>query len=72
MEERTHTIADALYYKIYPTSEAVPKAYGLPKIHNDNKIPVRPIVSSIGRITYKTAKYIATVLSSLVGKMNIM
>ena len=60
-------MSDALYYKSYPTSEAVPTVYGLPKIHK-NSIPVRPIVSSIGSITHKTAKYLARVLSPLVGR----
>ena len=60
--KRTNTMSDALYYKIYPVLEAIPKFYGLPKIHKDN-IPVRPIESRIGSITYKTAKYLAMVLS---------
>ena len=60
-------MSDAVYYKSYPTSEAVPTFYGLPKIHK-NSIPVRPIVSSIGSITHKTAKYLARVLSPLVGR----
>ena len=56
-----------LYYRIYPTSEAVPKFYGLPKVHKNN-VPLRPIVPSIGSITYKTAKFLASILSPLVGK----
>ena len=55
------------YYRIYPTSETVPKFYGLPKVHKNN-VPLRPIVSSIGSITYKTAKFLASILSPLVGK----
>jgi len=39
----------------------------LPKIHKDNT-PVRPIVSSTGSKTYKTVKYLAMVLSPLVGR----
>ena len=65
--KRTQSISEALYYKIYPTSEAMPKLYGFPKIHKDN-IPVRPIVSSISSTIYKTDKYLATVLSPLVGR----
>ena len=65
--KRTKTISDALYYRIYPTSEAVPKFYRLPKVHKNN-VPLRPIVSSIGSITYKTAKFLASILSPLVGK----
>ena len=65
--KRTKTITDALYYRINPTSEAVPKFYGLPKVHKNN-IPLRPILSSIGSITFKTAQFLASILSPLVGK----
>ena len=65
--KRTKTISDALYYRIYPTSETVPKFYGLPNVHKNN-VPLSPIVSSIGSITYKTAKFLSNVLSPLVGK----
>ena len=65
--KRTKTITDALYYRIYPTSETVTKFYGLPKVQKNN-VPLRPIVSSIDNITYKTAKFLAIILSPLVGK----
>ena len=61
------TISDQLYHKIYPTSEEVPKFYGLPKIHKKDA-PLRPIVSSIGSITYPAAKYLTSILNPLVGK----
>ena len=60
-------IDQALYYKLYPTTETPPKFYGLPKIHKKDN-PLRPIVSSRGSITYDTAKYLATVISPVVGK----
>jgi hypothetical protein len=60
-------ISDTLYNRIYPTSEIIPKFYGLPKIHK-NGAPLRPIVSSIGSITYQAAKYLASVLAPLCGK----
>ena len=65
--KRHKTISGALYYSTYPTSEAVPKCYGLSKIHKNN-VPLRPIVSSIGSIIYKTAKFLASILSPLIGK----
>ncbi|KAI0228411.1 hypothetical protein LSAT2_021120 [Lamellibrachia satsuma] len=34
--KRIKTISDALYYRIYLTSEAVPKFYGLHKVHKNN------------------------------------
>lgn len=39
----------------------------MPKIHKDN-VPVRPtsMTHSIGSLTYKTAKYLANILSPLV------
>ena len=43
-----------------------PKYYGLPKIHKPG-IPLRPIISSTGTVTYKTAKELAKILKSLVG-----
>ena len=57
----------ALYHRIYPTTEEVPKLYGLPKIHKAGA-PLRPIVSSIGSITYNAAKVLAEILNPLVGK----
>ena len=57
----------ALYHRIYPTTEEVPKLYGLPKIHKAGA-PLRPIVSSIGTITYNAAKVLAEILNPLVGK----
>lgn len=56
-------------YRLLPDSEStVPAFYGLPKIHKPELIPMRPIVSSIGSVTYKVAKYEAQILSPLVGK----
>ena len=60
-------ITDKLYYKLYPTSDLPPRFYGLPKIHKNN-VPLRPIVSSIGNITYGISKFLTQVLSPLVGK----
>ena len=55
------------YRKLYPTTESPPKFYGLPKVHKRD-IPLRPIVSSVGSITYNCAKHLADILSPLVGK----
>ena len=48
-------INEALYKKLYPTGAGVPKFYGLPKIHK-RETPLRPIVSSIGAVSYQTSK----------------
>ena len=42
---------DNTYKKRYPTGASHPKFYGLPKIHRKN-IPLRPIVPSIGSVSY--------------------
>ena len=59
-------IDDILYKKLYPTGAVIPKFYGLPKIHKDG-IPLRPIVSSRGSISYEVAKELARILKPLVG-----
>ena len=56
-----------LWKQLYPTTETPPRLYGLPKVHKAN-MPLRPIVSSVGSITYNCAKYLSSVLSPLVGK----
>ena len=61
------TISDSLYHRLYPTSDLPARFYGLPKVHKSN-IPLRPIVSSIGNITYNIARFLTQVLSPLVGK----
>ena len=45
----------------------VPKFYGLIKI-NKAGYPIRPTVSSIGAITYEFARFVARLVSPLVGK----
>ena len=59
-------INEALYKKLYPTGAGVPKFYGLPKIHKKGT-PLRPIVSSIGSVSYATSKELARILKPLVG-----
>ena len=51
---------------MYPTGAGSPKFYGLPRIHKPG-IPLRPIVSSTGTVTYSTAKELAKILKPLVG-----
>jgi hypothetical protein len=57
-----------IYKRMYPTNDQPPRFYGLPKVHKTGT-PLRPIVSSIGTITYGCAQYISTILSPLVGKL---
>jgi len=64
--KKNDSIQEHLYKRLYPTSETVPKLYGLPKIHKKDA-SLRPIVSSIGSVMYPTAKYLASVIGPLAG-----
>ena len=55
------------YKKMYPTGADTPKFYGFPKIHKIG-VPLRPIVSRRGVVSYETAKELARILKPLVGK----
>ena len=59
-------IQENTYRKLYPTGACSPKYYGLPKVHKTG-IPLRPIVSSIGSVSYETAKELSKILKPLVG-----
>ena len=59
-------LKDDLYRRLYPTGAGSPKFYVLPKIHKPG-IPLRPIISSIGTVTYNTAKELPRILKPLVG-----
>ena len=60
-------INESTYKRLYPTGTATPKYYGLPKVYKKD-IPLRPIVSSIGPVTYETAKVLSRILKPLVGR----
>ena len=58
---------EATYRRLYPTGASPPKFYGLPKVHKSG-MPLRPIVSSIGSVTYETSKELSRILKPLVGR----
>ena len=60
-------ISEAVYKRLYPTGAGSPKFYGLPKIRKEG-IPLRPIVSSIGAVTYATSKELSRILKPLMGR----
>ena len=60
-------MSETTYKKIYPTGAGIPKFYGLPKIHKAG-VPLRPIVSSRGSVSYNTAKELARILKPLAGR----
>ena len=66
MKERG-VIDKGLYKKLYPIMDQPSQFYGLPKVHKAH-MPLWPIVSSIGTISYVCTRYLAMVLSPLVGK----
>ena len=60
-------INETTYKRLYPTGAGSPKFYRLPKMHKEGT-PLRPIVSSIGAVTYSTSKELSRILRPLVGK----
>ena len=58
---------EELYRRLYPTGAGSLKFYGVPMIHKMG-MPLRPIVSSIGTVTYQTSKEVARILKPLVGR----
>ena len=60
-------ISEENYKKMYPTCAGIPKFYGLPKVHKAG-VPLRPIVSSGGSVTYNTSKELARIFKPLAGR----
>ena len=58
-------INETTFRRLYPTGAGSPKFYGLPKVQKEG-MPLRPIISSIGSVTYETAKELARILKPLV------
>ena len=58
---------EVTYRRLYPTGASPPKFYGLPKVHKSG-MPLRPIVSSIGSVTYETSKEMSRILKPLGGR----
>ena len=74
-------IGEETYKKIYPSGSNPGKFYGTAKVHklssevemninNVDRLPLRPIVSNINTATYKTSKYLATLLAPLGNSQN--
>ena len=51
------------------TNPSLPYLYGLVKTHKANN-PLRPIISSVGSISYKLSKWLASKLSPLIGTIS--
>jgi hypothetical protein len=63
---KNSSLDERLKKRLLSNSKITPRIYGLPKIHKD-EFPLRPIVNTIGSPTYELAKYVAKILSPLVG-----
>ena len=57
------------YHQLYPSSDLIPRLYGLPKICKP-PCPLRPTVSSIGPIIHEMARFVADIIliGPLIGK----
>ena len=63
-------INESTYKRLYPTGVITPKYYGLPNVHKEDT-PLRPIVSSIGSVTYETTKELSRIHTKTpVGKIS--
>ncbi|KAG8236898.1 hypothetical protein J437_LFUL018742 [Ladona fulva] len=59
-------LPEEIIREMRPDAGIPPRLYGLLKIHKDG-VPLRPIVSTTNSPTYNLAKYLASLLSPLVG-----
>ena len=59
-------ISQQTYRYLHSTDSIAPRVYGLPKIHKIG-FPFRPIVSFINSPLYNLSKFIAVLLTPLVG-----
>ncbi|XP_076455782.1 uncharacterized protein LOC143290313 [Babylonia areolata] len=55
------------YRRLYPSATDVPKFYRLSKVHKRD-VPLRPTVASRGSLMCETARFVADILTPLVGK----
>jgi hypothetical protein len=60
------TLAEGVCRRLHPTGTRPLGLYGLCTIHKEG-VPLRPVVSNIGVLTFKLSMYLAGLLSPLVG-----
>ena len=60
------------YDKIYPSGSSIARAYGLPKMHklnsSNDKLKLRPIISSINTYNYELSCFLAKLLDPCINK----
>ena len=67
--KREGCLPPKIYWSIHPSGSNIPSFYGLPKVHNVN-VPLRPIVSAQGSVTFELAKHLSSILNPLCGRLN--
>ena len=60
------SLDDSTKKNLIPSNAILPRIYGLPKIHKD-RVPLRPIVNTIGSPTYLLSKFLAKKLLPMAG-----
>ena len=63
---KENCISNELYCRLRSSAGRTPPLYGLPKIHKPD-VPLRPIVAFVHSPSYQLSKYLAQILSPLVG-----
>ena len=63
----SEVITNRMHRDLFPTNDQPPCFYGFSKVHKAT-MPLWPILSSTGTISYEVAEYFTKVLSPLVGK----
>ena len=64
--QREDRLSSKTYYHLRSSAAGVPRLYGLPKVHKPD-VPLRPIVSFVSSPTYALSKFLASLLSPIVG-----
>uniref|UniRef100_A0A3P8S1J5 Uncharacterized protein n=1 Tax=Amphiprion percula TaxID=161767 RepID=A0A3P8S1J5_AMPPE len=62
----TNKITQEAYNHLIPTANVTPRIYGTPKIHKKDT-PLRPVVDSIGSVTYNLSKALVEIIKPLLG-----
>ena len=66
LRHRDNILSKSTYFRLRPSGSRTSLFYGQPKIHKEN-IPLHPIVSACGSVTYEVAKLLAQTLQPLCG-----
>ena len=64
--KKSNKISEEMYKLLCSSDGLAPRLYGLPKIHKEG-VPLQPIVSFVNSPTYNVSRYLARVLSPVVG-----